>query len=162
MPDNYVRCKGAFIGNNSIVQCPVLIFRLVHIILISTSWPLDWVHYECRFKVKGRVKRLLNNEIGLHIFVKNINNISTVKHFLENHVHAIKSKHKHKHNVKLHLWIDEQCVQDIVSLVDEWKCNPFDPENQNLQTLQTGAYASEELVNNFESPYKDGDTPIPN
>ena len=48
----------------------------------------------------------------------------------------------------------EQCV----SLVDEWKCNPFDPENQNLGTLQTGAYASEELVNDFESPYEDGDT----
>ena len=40
---------------------------------------------------------------------------------------------------------------NIVSLVDEWKYNPFYPENQDLQTLQTGAYASEELVNDFES-----------
>ena len=80
-----------------------------------------------------------------------------MKHFLENHVNVIKSKNKHKDNVKSRLQIDEQCVQDIVTLVDEWKYNPFDPENQNLRTLQTGAYASEELVNNFESAYEDGD-----
>ena len=80
-----------------------------------------------------------------------------MKHFLENHVNAIKSKNKHKDNVKSRLQIDEQCVQDIVTLVDEWKYNPFDPENQSLWTLQTGAYASEELVNDFESAYENGD-----
>ena len=32
-------------------------------------------------------------------------------------------------------WIDEQYTQDIATLVDKWKCNPFDPENQNLWTL---------------------------
>ena len=51
--------------------------------------------------------------------------------------------------------IDEQCLQDIFTLVDE--CNPFDPENQNLWTLQRGAYASEELINGFESAYENGD-----
>ena len=39
-------------------------------------------------------------------------------------------------------------------MVVEWKCNPFDPENQNPRTLQTG---SDKLVNDFESVYKDGD-----
>ena len=58
--------------------------------------------------------------------------------------------HKHKDNVKSRLRIGEQCVQSTVSLVDEWKCNPFDLENQNLRTLRTGAYASEKLVNDFE------------
>ena len=56
--------------------------------------------------------------------------------------------------MKFRLRIDEQCVQDIVSVVVEWKCNPFDPENQNPRTLQTG---SDKLVNDFESVYKDGD-----
>ena len=37
------------------------------------------------------------------------------------------------------------------------KINSFDPENQNPQTLQTGAYALEELVNDFESAYEDGE-----
>ena len=37
------------------------------------------------------------------------------------------------------------------------KCYLFDSENQNFRTLQTGAYASEELVNDFESAYEDDD-----
>ena len=57
--------------------------------------------------------------------------------------------------MKSPLQIDEQCVHDIVTLVGEW--NLFDPENQNLSTLQIGAYASEELVNGFESAYENGD-----
>ena len=82
-----------------------------------------------------------------------------MKHILENHINVIKSKHKHKGNMKSRLRIDERCVQDIVSLTDKWKCNSLDPENQNLQTLQTGSeeYASEELVKDFELAYEDGD-----
>ena len=108
--------------------------------------------------MKAWWNRLLKNEIGLHIHVRNTNNITTVKHFLENYINAIKSKNKRKDNAKSRLWIDEQCVRDIVSPVYEWKCNPSDPENQNLWTLQTCALASEELVNDFESAYEDGDT----
>ena len=59
--------------------------------------------------------------------------------------------------MKFCLQIDEKGVYDIVSLGDECKHNSFDPENQNPQTLQTGAYALEELVNNFESAYEDGE-----
>ena len=57
--------------------------------------------------------------------------------------------------MKSRLQIDGKCVQDIFKLVGEW--NLFDPENQNLRTLQIGAYASEELVNGFESGYENGD-----
>ena len=80
-----------------------------------------------------------------------------MKHFLENHINGIKIKHKRRNNVKSRLQIDELYVQDILSLVEEWKCNPFDSNNQNLRLLQTGAYALEELVNDFESANKDGD-----
>ena len=94
----------------------------------------------------------------IHIHMRNTNHISTGKQFLGNHINAFKSsKIKHKDNVKFRLQIDEQCIQDIVTLVDIWKCNPFDPENQNLRTLQTGAHASEGLVNDFASAYEDGD-----
>ena len=87
--------------------------------------------------------------------MRNTNNISTGKQFLGNHINAFKSsKIKHKDNVKSRLQIDEQCIQGIVTLVDIRKCNP---ENQNLRTLQTGAYASEELANDFESAYEDVD-----
>ena len=59
--------------------------------------------------------------------------------------------------MKSRLRIDEQRVQDIVSQVDESKFYLFDSENQNFRTLQTGAYASEELVNDFDSAYEDDD-----
>ena len=103
-----------------------------------SSLPPDlWI--ECTMnkgsKLKAGWKRLLKNEIGLHIHVRNTKNISTVKIFLENHITTIKSKNKHKDNVKSRRQIDEQCVQYIVTLVDEWKCNPFDPENKYLRTL---------------------------
>ena len=116
-------------------------------IFLFTSWPLDRVHYEYSFKVEGTGKRLLKNEIVLHIHVRKTSNIVAVKHFLENHINDIKSKNKHK---KPRQRIDKQCVQDIVSIVDEWKYTPFDPENQNFWALQTGTYASDELINDFE------------
>ena len=88
--------------------------------------------------------------------MRNTNNISTVKHFLENHVNAIKSENKRKENVKsMNRWTMR--LRYCLTGWYEWKCNPFDPENQNLWTLQTCAYASEELVNDFESVYEDGD-----
>ena len=76
---------------------------------------------------------------------------------LENHINVIKSKNQHKDSKKSRLQIDEQYLQDIVPLLDEWKCNPFDPETQNFRTLQTGTYASEALVSDFESAHEDGD-----
>ena len=101
-------------------------------------------------RFKAGSQRLLKNEISLHIYLKITNNISTGKHFLGNHINAIKCKNKNKNNVKSRLHIYEQCVQNIVSLVEEWKCNPFDPKVQNPQPLQTGGYASEELAKDFE------------
>ena len=82
---------------------------------------------------------------------------------LENHINVIKSKkskkskNQHKDSKKSRLQIDEQYLQYIVPLLDEWKCNPFDPETQNFRTLQTGTYASEALVSDFESAHEDGD-----
>ena len=125
-----------------------------------SSLPPDlWI--ECTMnkgsKMKAGWKRLLKNEIGLHIHVKNTNNISTVRHFLENHINAIKSKNIHRENSKSRLRIDEQCVQDIISVITEWDCNPFDLQQQSLRTFQTGAYATKELVEDFETAYADGD-----
>ena len=76
------------------------------------------MHYKQRFRVKDRVKRLLRNEVSVLINIRNINNISTVKHFLENLFISIESICKCKDNMKYFVWIDEQCIQEIVSLVD--------------------------------------------
>ena len=102
---------------------------------VYSSLPPDlWI--ECTMnkgsKLKAGWKRLLKNEIGIHLHMKNTNNINAGKHFLENYKNAIKSKNKHKDNVKSRLQIDEQCIQGIVTLVDVWKCNPFDPEKVHM------------------------------
>ena len=67
-------------------------------------------------------KRLLKNETGLHVHVRITNNVNTIK----NHINTIKNQNKHKDNVKFGLWINEQCVKDIVSMIHEWKYNSFD------------------------------------
>ena len=71
------------------------------------------------FGQSALAKRLVKNEIGLHIHVRHTTNIRTVKHFFENQINTIKSKQKCKDNVKSHLQIDEQCIQNIESLIDE-------------------------------------------
>ena len=60
--------------------------------------------------MKAGLKRLLKNEIGLDVHVKNTNNINTVRHFLENKLSAIKGRNNHKDNVKSRLSIDEQDI----------------------------------------------------
>ena len=88
--------------------------------------------------------------------MKNANNTSTFRHSLENQKDSIKSKNKHKENVKSRLRIDEQCVQDIMALVSEWECDPFDLQQQSLRSLQASK-ASKELVEDFETAYSDGE-----
>ena len=62
----------------------------------SSLPPVLWI--ECTMnkdsKLKTGWKSLLKNEIGLHIHVRNTNNIGTMKHFLKNDTNAIKSKLK--------------------------------------------------------------------
>ena len=72
----------------------------------------------------------------------------------------MKGRNNHKENVKSRLRIDEQCVRDIMSLVDEWGSDPFDPEKQLLRTFQSGAQASEELITDFETAFCDGENLI--
>ena len=76
-----------------------------------SSLPPDfWI--ECTMnkgsKLKTGWQRLLRNEIGPHIHMRNTNIISTVKQFLENNINVIKTKNKHKDNVRSCLQIDKQ------------------------------------------------------
>ena len=59
--------------------------------------------------------------------------------------------------MKSRLRIDEQCVQDVISLISVWECDPFDLQHQLLRSFQAGAYASKELIKDFESAYYDGE-----
>ena len=45
----------------------------------------------------------------------------------------------------MRLKLDELGVQDLDSCIAEFNCDPFDPENIQLQTLQSGYYVSKEV-----------------
>ena len=53
------------------------------------------------------------------------------------------------------MMLDESAVQDFENCIVEFDCNPFDPSNTTLRTLQSGAIASVSLVQGFEMALKD-------
>ena len=69
--------------------------------------------------------------------------------FLENQLDSISAKSTHTENVKPRLRIDEQCIQDVISLISVWEYDPFDLQHQLLRSFQAGAYASKELIEDF-------------
>ena len=52
---------------------------------------------------------------------------------------------------------DNSAVCEIISLFDEWECNPFNKEQQQLRSLQSGQLANEDLVHDFENAHHDGE-----
>ena len=68
-----------------------------------------------------------------------------------------KQKNVHKENTKPRRKLNEKAVQDLMSLIDDWNCDPFDQSYQDLRTLMSGQIASEKLTKDFESAHKDGE-----
>ena len=60
------------------------------------------------------------------------------------------------HRTPLHLRIDEQVVQDILSCFMEFDSNPFHPSSPNLRSLESGIEASQELIIDFNGAFTDG------
>ena len=56
---------------------------------------------------------------------------------------------------------DEKAVQDISACFSEFKCDPFDMTNTQLQSLQSGLLASDELVADLETAKSDGKKKVP-
>ena len=71
----------------------------------------------------------------------------------------ILGKDTHKENVRSRLSKDNTAVQSIITLLNEWECNPFE-HSQQLRKLQSGEIANEELVKDLESASKDGDNVV--
>ena len=63
----------------------------------------------------------------------------------------------HKENTPTRLKLDELAAQDLDSCIFEFDCDPFDPDNTRLRTLQSGEYASEALVKDLISAQHDGE-----
>ena len=126
--------------------------------------PLDlWI--ECTMnkgsKLKAGWKRLLKNEKGLLSHVKNANNVNAVRDSLHRMADKRNTVSKfHKENSKLRLSTDEQAIQDMDCLIDEYDCDPFDFSKPELRSLQSGLLASAPLVKDFETAVTDGEAAL--
>ena len=128
-----------------------------------SAQPMDmWIEVTMNkgSKLKSGWKRLLKNEKGLCMHVKNTNNVNALRHTLNNFLSELTSSYKHKENVKSRLRADETAVQAITSIFTEWQCDPFDMTNQELRTLHAGMLCPDELLKDFESAHQDGEDAI--
>ena len=83
-------------------------------------------------KLKAGWKRLLKNEKGLMIHIKNMNNVNLVRNSLVNLVGQLKRKSVHRENTKNRKVVDEKGVQDLMALMREWNA---DTSQQELRAL---------------------------
>ena len=126
--------------------------------------PLDlWI--ECAMnkgsKVKAGWKRLLKNEKSLLSHVKNANNVNVMRDSLHRMADKRNTVSKfHKENSKLRLSSDEQAIQDMDCLIDEYDRDPFDFSKPELHSLQSGLLASAPLVKDFEMAVTDGEAAL--
>ena len=112
-------------------------------------------------KLKAGWKYLLKNEKGLMVHIRNINNVNLVRNSLTNLICEVNLKGAgHKENTRPRRRLDEKAVQDVIALMQEWGCEPFDLSQQQLRTFMSGELADERLVNDLETAHKDGEGEI--
>ena len=69
-------------------------------------------------------------------------------------------KSGHKENTASRIKLDELGVQDIDACIVDFNCDPIDPENVQLRSLQSGQLVSKEIEDDLLSAYKDGETKV--
>ena len=63
----------------------------------------------------------------------------------------------HKENVKSRITKDNKAVKSIIALLNKLESNPFEDDNQELRSIQSGMLACEELVDDLGNAPKDGE-----
>ena len=69
-------------------------------------------------------------------------------------------KSGHKDNTASRIKLDELGVQDIDACIVDFNCDPFDPENIKLRSLQSGQLVSKEVEDGSLSAFEDGETKV--
>ena len=69
-------------------------------------------------------------------------------------------KSGHKENTASRIKLDELGVQDIDACIVDFNCDPFDPENVQLCSLQSGQLVSKEVEDDLLSANEDGETKV--
>ena len=126
-----------------------------------TCLPLDlWIEMTMNkgSKMKAGWKNILKNETMLVCHTRTANFVNRIRVSLHK-VANLKSStsEQHRENTRMRLKYDELAVQDLENCIAEFNCNPFDPINSNLRTLQSGEVASLQLAEDFKTALHDGE-----
>ena len=110
--------------------------------------------------MKAGWQRILGNEAMLCANIKSTNYINQLRVKLH-YIADMKSyKSGHKENTASRIKLDELGVQDIDACIVDFNCDPFDPENVQLRSLQSGQLVSKEVEDDLLSAYEDGETKV--
>ena len=69
-------------------------------------------------------------------------------------------KSGHKDNTTSRIKLDELGEEDIDACIVDFNCDPFDPENIKLRSLQSGQLLSKEVEDGPLSDFEDGETKV--
>ena len=128
-----------------------------------SSGPTDlWLEMtmDKRSKMKAGWQRIFGNEAMLCANIKSTNYMNQLR--VKVHYTADMKSYKsgHKENTASRIKLDELRVQDIDACIADFNCDPFDPENVQLRSLQSGQLVSKEVGDDLLSTYKDGETKL--
>ena len=124
----------------------------------SMPWDL-WIEVTMNkgSKLKSGWLSMLKNEKQLLVHSRNVNNIARIRVAHNKAANKKAQKWKHIECRPKRMKEDEQMVQNIAACIEEFDCDPFDPENPILRTMVSAVPASEELVKDFQSAKEDGE-----
>ena len=125
-----------------------------------SSMPWDmWI--ECTMNKGSKMKTgwlsILQNEKQLLVHSRNVNNVARIRAVHNAQANRKKAKRKHVECSPKRMQQDEQCVQDLITCMNEFDSFPFDPASPTLRTLQSAMPASDELTADFNSAHADGE-----
>ena len=108
-------------------------------------------------KMKAGWHRILGNEQMLCANLRNANNINQLRVAVHRIANMKQYKSGHKENTSTRLRVDELAVQDVDACIGDFDCDPFDPLNSKIRSLQSGEIASDDLQTDLLSAFNDGE-----
>ena len=121
--------------------------------------PLDmWIEVTMNLysKLKGGWLGVLNNEKQLFSITRIANNVARVKTCLNKYLNCKRRNRKHVEWQPARLKKDEQAVQDLVAVLEDFNSDPFDDAFPTLRSLQTGIVITSDILQDFNTALDDG------
>ena len=120
------------------------------------SGHVDRSYHESIFQAKGGWLGVLNNEKQLFSITRIANNVARVKTCLNKYLNCKRRNRKHVECQPARLKKDEQAVQDLVAVLEDFNSDPFDDAFPTLRSLQTGIVITSDILQDFNTALDDG------